>query len=174
MGGGEEAGGLTFSAWAVPSAHDLRSEAERVVGRSWKVSSHKEPYWPRVPDVSIRVLLWKAFNGRCKCLENVRALGTEEGGVCFPSNPTVVSVCLCPSTAWVLGSRLVRSITTCFSYWSGVNVTQVKWLLRPQAGKEMGHLVVTCPVTMQMTFPNRFVFILRKSLIFVIKVELSG
>lgn len=173
MADGEEAGDLTFSAWAVPSVHGLRSEAERVVGRSWKVRSHKEPYWPRVPDVSIRVL-WKAFNGQCKCLENAGALGTEERGVCFLSNPTIVSVCLSPSTAWVLGSCLVLSITTCFSYWSGVNVRQVKCLLRPQAGKEMGHLLVTCPVTMQMTFPNRFVLILRKSLIYVINVELSG
>lgn len=55
-----------------------------------------------------------------------------------------------------------------------VNIRQVKWLLGSQAGREMGRLLDLCQVIMKMTFPNRSELILRKSLIYVIEVELSG
>lgn len=45
-----------------------------------------------------------------------------------------------------------------------MNIRQVLYLLGSQAGKEMGQLLGTGPVIMEMTFSNRFVLVLWKSL----------
>lgn len=50
----------------------------------------------------------------------------------------------------------------------------MQYRLGSQAGKETGHLLGTGQVITEMTFPNGFVLILSKSLICLIKVELSG
>lgn len=45
-----------------------------------------------------------------------------------------------------------------------MNIRQVLYLLGSQAGKEMGWLLGTGPVIMEMTFSNRFMLVLWKSL----------
>ena len=56
----------------------------------------------------------------------------------------------------------------------GVNIRQVKYPSGSQAGKEMDHLLGTCQAIMNTTFPNSFMLIMWKSLIHMIKEELSG
>lgn len=77
MAGGEEAGGLTLSAWAAPSERDLRNEAERVVGS--KVT--KGAPLAHVTQESERLSM-----GRRSAWEMLRAFDPEKLGVCLLEN----------------------------------------------------------------------------------------